>query len=321
MKVLVYGAGVIGCLLTHNLCAAGNDVTLLARGQWADTLKENGLYIHHWLQRKNTVDYPKIITIIDENTHYDVVFTVMQYDRTMAVKEHLANIWCDTLVMVGNQLSYDEIEQYIKENSTFTKDILFGFIVAAGNRSDGKVLSRHLGAGRLELGYLRGAVPVETRQKIKALFHGTKWKLTWNDEMASFLACHPAFILPSFYLMIAKDFDLKKVNHRERILWKNATRECYDMLLAIGYKVNPKGDDALFRNGFSGLAGSCLLLLCTTTSFGEMILGAHGRHSVSEAIMMEQGWERLMTLKPENLKMPYFEELKSMCPPIQDMGK
>lgn len=32
MKVLVYGAGVIGCYLTHVLCEAGNDVTLLTRG-------------------------------------------------------------------------------------------------------------------------------------------------------------------------------------------------------------------------------------------------------------------------------------------------
>lgn len=29
MKVLVYGAGVIGCYLAHVLCSAGNDVTLI----------------------------------------------------------------------------------------------------------------------------------------------------------------------------------------------------------------------------------------------------------------------------------------------------
>ena len=41
MKILVYGAGVIGCYLTHVLCAAGNDVTLLARGSWRETLERN----------------------------------------------------------------------------------------------------------------------------------------------------------------------------------------------------------------------------------------------------------------------------------------
>ena len=43
MKVLGYGSGVICCYLAHILCAAGNDVTLLARGQWKEQLQQNGL--------------------------------------------------------------------------------------------------------------------------------------------------------------------------------------------------------------------------------------------------------------------------------------
>ncbi|MCR5147734.1 MAG: hypothetical protein K6C35_02075 [Eubacterium sp.] len=319
MKVLVYGAGVIGTLLTHNLCAAGNDVSLLARGQWAETLKKDGLRMHHWLQRKDTLDRPEIITAIDEAVHYDVVFTVMQYDQTVAIKDDLARVWCDTLVMIGNQLSFDEMTDYIKDNSRYTKEILFGFIVAAGERKDGRVFSRHLGAGRLELGCLYKETPDSVKKQIEGLFKGTKFKLTWNKEMSSFLACHPAFILPSFYLMISKDFDLKRVNRKERKIWKKATRECYDMLKSIGYKVNPKGDDALFRSGLRGLVGSFMLFLCTKTSFGEMILGAHGRHSVSEAVIMEQGWNRLMDKKPIGITMPAFERLKLMCPKLAEM--
>lgn len=34
MNVLVYGAGFIGCYLTHVLYRAGNNVTLLARENW-----------------------------------------------------------------------------------------------------------------------------------------------------------------------------------------------------------------------------------------------------------------------------------------------
>ena len=43
--MLVYGAGVIGCYLAHVLCAAGNEVTLLARGAWKDALEKDGLVI------------------------------------------------------------------------------------------------------------------------------------------------------------------------------------------------------------------------------------------------------------------------------------
>ena len=42
MKILVFGAGVLGCNLARNLCRAGKDVTLLARGKWAEEIKQNG---------------------------------------------------------------------------------------------------------------------------------------------------------------------------------------------------------------------------------------------------------------------------------------
>lgn len=52
MKILVYGTGVIGSYLTHVLCAAGNDVALLARGSWRETLERDGLAIVHHLQKR-----------------------------------------------------------------------------------------------------------------------------------------------------------------------------------------------------------------------------------------------------------------------------
>ena len=45
MKILVYGAGVLGCNLERNLFHAGKDVTLLARGNWVAKIKQNGLRI------------------------------------------------------------------------------------------------------------------------------------------------------------------------------------------------------------------------------------------------------------------------------------
>ena len=44
MKILVYGAGVLGCNLARNLFRAGKDVTLFARGNWAAKIKDVGAY-------------------------------------------------------------------------------------------------------------------------------------------------------------------------------------------------------------------------------------------------------------------------------------
>ena len=45
MRILVYGAGVLGCNLARDFFKAGKDVTLLARGKWAETIKTNGVCI------------------------------------------------------------------------------------------------------------------------------------------------------------------------------------------------------------------------------------------------------------------------------------
>lgn len=85
MKVLVYGVGVIGSYLAHVLCAAGNDVTLLARGQRKRDLEERGLAIRHYLQRSDTVDRPEITDTLDSGVRYDAVFAVMQYQQMLAI--------------------------------------------------------------------------------------------------------------------------------------------------------------------------------------------------------------------------------------------
>ena len=45
MRILVFGAGVIGCNLARNLFRAGKDVTLLTRGAWAEEIQKSGLRI------------------------------------------------------------------------------------------------------------------------------------------------------------------------------------------------------------------------------------------------------------------------------------
>ena len=42
MKILVYGAGVLGCNLARNLFHAGKDVTLLARGNQEERTADQG---------------------------------------------------------------------------------------------------------------------------------------------------------------------------------------------------------------------------------------------------------------------------------------
>ena len=55
MKILVYGAGVLGRNLARNLFRAGKDVTLLARENWAEEIKQNGLRIKDQFSLRTSV--------------------------------------------------------------------------------------------------------------------------------------------------------------------------------------------------------------------------------------------------------------------------
>ena len=56
MKILVYGCGVIGSYLVHELYKAGNDVTVVSKGKWGDVLKTDSKYSFDFMVRTITCD-------------------------------------------------------------------------------------------------------------------------------------------------------------------------------------------------------------------------------------------------------------------------
>ena len=89
MKILVYGAGVLGCNLARNLLRAGKDVTLLARGNWAAEIKQNGLRIKDKFSLCTSVSRIPVVTELAPDAKYDVIFVVLRYTQLdSALEEH-----------------------------------------------------------------------------------------------------------------------------------------------------------------------------------------------------------------------------------------
>ena len=211
MKVLVFGSGVIGSYLAHVLCSAGNDVTVLARGQWKAQLEAHGLRIRHHLQRSHTLDHPKVIGDISEDDAYDTVFAVMPYNKIGAILEPLAAVRVPLVVLVGNNMSPAAMERVILGGTVCKKQVLFGFQVTAGKRDmeNGMLVCERLGAGNMDLGGLHRLPDEATRSKLNAAFAGTGYKLNWQPDMEAYLICHLAAILPIGYLAYACERDMR----------------------------------------------------------------------------------------------------------------
>lgn len=316
MKVLVYGSGVIGCYLAHVLCTAENDVTLLARGQWKEQLQQNGLRIRHHLQRKTTLDRPRVIGSIEEDDAYDAVFAVMPYNKMRTSLEPLAAIRSPIVVLVGNNMRPADMQQAILDHSVCEKQVLFGFQATAGKRDHekGMLVCERAGVGGMDIGCLYGEADASTRSKLTALFGKTGYKLHWQSDMEAYLICHLAAVLPICYLAYACHGNLTGSTGRQRKLMRMASREAYAMLKAQGIPILPEGDDQYYAPGIKGAVMQLLYFgMAKWKTAGDLIACEHCRNAYEEMEMLDEEFEKVLARRPE-FPMPNWRALKAQMP-------
>ncbi len=311
MKVLIYGAGVIGSYLTHVLCAAGNDVTLLARGNWRETLEKNGLRIVHHLQRKTTHDQPRIIGALGRE-HYDLVFAVMQYGQMWKILDDLVQIDAPLVVLVGNNMDAKEMERYIQAHATIPKTVLFGFQGTGGRREDGKVICVRFGEGSMSLGGVLSEAPESARTVVSKAFQGTKYRLTWVHNMDAWYKCHLVFILPVCYLSYALDCNLTRARGFQIKQVLAAAEEGYKLLDALSFPILP--EDTLDKlHGVKGGVSLITMWIMAKTAIGRLAATDHCRHAVAEMEALDKAFVGLREQKPD-LPMPNWNALRSSMP-------
>lgn len=311
MKILIYGAGVIGSYLTHVLCAAGNDVTLLARGSWRETLERDGLTIHHHLQNKLTHDCPRIIGALDRE-RYDLVFVVMQYQQMAAVLDGVAQVNSPVVVLVGNNMSAAKMEESIRERTTVPKTVLFGFQGTGGRREKGRVACVRFGEAGMTVGGLHREPSLVEKRMLRSAFAGTKYRLTWSTNMDAWYKCHLAFILPIAYLSYALGCDLKRATGRQIKTGLRAVREGYNLLDALGYPILPENTMEKLH-GFQGTLSYVLLRITAKTTIGELAATDHCRSAAAELEALDIAFTALREQRPD-FPMPHWDNLRRAMP-------
>ncbi len=316
MKVLVYGSGVIGCYLAHILCAAGNVVTLLARGQWKEQLQQNGLKIRHHLQRKTTLDHPRVIGGIEGEKAYDTVFAVMPYNKMRAILEPLATIHSPIVVLVGNNMRPADMQQAILDHSVCEKQVLFGFQATAGKRDHekGMLICERAGVGAMDIGGLHSLPDSGTKAKLEAMLGGGGYRFNWQPDMEAYLICHLAAVLPICYLAYACNGDLTGSTGKQRKLMRMASREAYTMLKAQGIPILPEGDDQYYAPGIKGAVMQFLYFgMAKWKTAGDLIACEHCRNAFEEMEMLDEEFEKVLARRPD-LLMPNWRALKTQMP-------
>lgn len=288
MKVLVYGAGVLGSYLTYVLIHAGNDVTLLARGNRYDELAQNGLVIRHAVQMKTTRDKVNLIQNLKSDDIYDIVFVVMQYTQLTGVLPILAANQSKLFVLVGNNATPDKMKAVICGDRT-DKTILFGFQATGGRREDSKVISIHAGV-KMVVGTLDGEDFTPQQKLLLQAFVNTKYKLYFRNDMKAYLLSHIAFIMPVAYACYATNGNLKRADKDLLHKIMDACTEGYNVLKEKNISI-PAEDEHFVYNKRSSYYR--LLWVCAKTFIGRLAASDHAMHAVEEMSELSKAFDVL----------------------------
>ena len=274
MKILVYGAGVLGCNLARNLFRAGRDVTLLARGNWAEEIEKNGLRIKDMFSPRVSVSRIPVVTALRPEDAYDVIFVVVRYTQIDSVLNTLRANRAKNIVFVGNNVRARALADALPE-----KNILFAFSLSAGHRERDRVSS--IDMKKITIGQLAGAASNEAL--IGQIFDGTKMKVVYEPNMEDYLLCHAAFVIPAAFACYKTDGDLKKLKGNTAYLNRmiDANIEGYRAIRNAGHEILPKADKDFEGEAYRKTCLRFFKFMCAT-ALGKICASDHAMNAIEE---------------------------------------
>lgn len=300
MRILVFGAGVLGCNLARNLFRAGKDVTLLARGNWAEKIKKNGLRIKDKFSPRVSVSHIPVVTELRSEDLYDAIFVVMRYTQIEAILDTLWANRTKNIIFVGNNVRARAVADLLPE-----KNVMFAFASSAGHREPDRVASIDL--KKITIGQLLGAPSNE--ELIGYIFENTKYKVTYEPNMEDYLLCHAAFVLPAAFACYKTDGNLKKLKGNTAYLSRmiDANIEGYRAIKNAGHEILPKDDENFEGEAYRKTCMKFFKLICAT-SLGKICVSDHAMNAVDEMSALNRDLKQFFD--ENGAEYPVWQELE-----------
>jgi len=190
IRILFFGAGVIGSINAVQFSNAGYDVTMYARSSRLQALREKGLL---YIDKNGKTKSAKVTVIetIDPNEAFDFVFVTVRYDQIIAALAETRNIKCPNIVtMVNNPFGYEEWEEIIG------KGRLIPAFTGAGGRIEDDILYYRFAPKLVQattVGELKGKKSERIEQLIK-IFNKSKIPCSFSKDMDAWQKSHLAMV-------------------------------------------------------------------------------------------------------------------------------
>lgn len=307
MKILIYGAGVLGSIYAAHLSKGGHDVTLLARGKRLGDIREHGIVLEELGgegRKKFTVP---VIERLESTDAHDLVLVLVRKSQVadvlpaLAANEHTPNV----VFMINNAAGPDEYVRALGHER-----VLMGFGGAAGVR-EGHVV-RYVAPGRrsrrleITMGELDGKTGSRLRQIIEA-FSKANISISVQSNIDAWLKTHVALISPVAEAIYRSECDTHVLARDRKTLRlvAQAIREGLRVLEALDLPITPWHVKLLHWIPLWLL--TFLFQKILNTESAEIALAGHARAAEDEVKQLTDEFRAL--IRETSIATPAIDEL------------
>lgn len=190
MKILIYGAGVIGSIYAAKLYKAGVNITLLARGKRYENVKQHEVVIHDVISGEQIISNIPLTQELIPTDYYDLIIVTVRLDQLESVMPVLkANLHSSAIMFMLNKP--DNLKQL--QQTLPGKEIILGFPGVGGTYKNNQIEYVQIKAQKTTLGNIDGDNN-DLVLKIKVILEKAGFQVELNANMKAWLKIHAIFI-------------------------------------------------------------------------------------------------------------------------------
>ena len=237
MKILIYGAGVIGTLYAAKLQDCGHTVTVLARGRRLADIQRFGLALENVVDGVSSSTAVETIDRLTPDDRYDLALVTVRRDQLAGVTPDLeANPRIGTvLFMTNNPTGAGDLADRLGQHR-----VLFGF-PGAGGALDGHLVRYALIPQQATtLGELRGRRTPDLR-RVEAAFQAAGFRVGLTGDIDAWLKTHAFFVTAVCGAIYLAGGDCGRLSQDTATLtlMSRGVREGFAAMRALGLGVRP----------------------------------------------------------------------------------
>jgi len=243
MKILIYGAGPLGSLFATRLHQGGHDVSILARGQRLQDLREHSIVIENAYTGEQTVTHVKVVETLEPDDVYDLIMVMMRKNHAIQILSALAaNKNSPTILfMMNNAAGPDELVEALGKER-----VMMGFPLPGGER-DGHIMriipDNKWVPWRIPIGEVDGSITARTLIVANALQKMPGFHIEVRRDMDAWLKYHVALLMPGFgAALYGCNTNIERLSRTRDalVLSVRATKEAFRALQQAGVPYSPR---------------------------------------------------------------------------------